>query len=102
MSKVIKKVSKPVTDTKKDEIIRDLSEIMEKIGFKVRIEKGIFKGGYCLLREEKIILINKNLEQDKKISILLKNIPLSEIENIFIKPGIRELIYKETDGKMIL
>jgi len=102
LSKIIKKAAKPVTDSRKEEVIKDLSEIMEKAGFRVRIEKGTFKGGFCLLREERIILINKNLEQDKKIRILIKNLPLEVTEKIYIKPGIRELIEKETSSRKLL
>ena len=102
MSKLIKKTAKPVFDNKKEEIIQDLIEILEKIGYTVRIEKGTLKCGFCLLRDQKIFLINKNLEQDKKISILVKNISETGTENIFIKPGLRELIYGETENEKLL
>jgi hypothetical protein len=96
LSKIIKKASKPVTDIKKDALIDDLIEALDKLGFSVRIEKGIFKGGFCLLREEKLFLLNRNLEQDKKISILVKNIARIGSEGIFLKPNIRELVEKES------
>ena len=83
MAKIIKKKAKPVNDSKKDTLIDELIE-------------GIFKGGFCLLREQKLFLLNKNLDQDKKISILVKNIAGIGIEGIFLKPNIRELVEKET------
>lgn len=98
MPRVIKQTVKPVRDSKKEEIIQDLIDIFSKIGYKVRIEKGTFKGGFCLLRDQKLFLLNKNLEQDKKISILVKNIPETETQNIYIKPNIRELIDSESES----
>ena len=97
MSKLIKKVSKPVNDDKKEALIDELIEVLDKLGFSVRIEKGIFKGGFCLLREQKLFLLNKNLEQDKKISILVKNIAGIGVEGIYLKPNIRELLDKESE-----
>lgn len=96
MSKIIKKNVKPVFNEKKDALIDELIEVLDKLGFSVRIEKGVFKGGFCLLRDQKLFLLNKNLEQDKKINILVKNISSIGVEGIFLKPMIRELVEKES------
>lgn len=89
---LIKKQPVKKTDEKKDVTINELIELLNNMGYRVRIEKGTFKGGFCLLREEKIFLLKKDLEQDKKINILAKNIAEIGVEDIFIKPNIRELI----------
>ncbi len=96
MTKIIKKNAKIPFDEKKDDLIEELIEILGKLGFSVRIEKGTFKGGFCLLREQKLFLLNKNIEQDKKISILARNIAGIGVEGIYLKPNIRELVDKET------
>ena len=102
MTKLIKKTPKPLHDDKKEILIQELIEVLDKIGFSVRIEKGIFKGGFCLLREQKIFLLNKNLEQDKKINILVKNISEAGADEVFLKPNIRELIDRETGKEKLL
>ncbi|MEO8664224.1 MAG: hypothetical protein ABI462_01915 [Ignavibacteria bacterium] len=96
MAKIIKKAVKPVNDEKKESLIEELIEIMNKLGLSVRTEKGVFKGGYCLLREQKLFLLNKNLEQDKKINILVRCIASVGVEGIYLKPSIRELVDKES------
>lgn len=98
MAKIIKKAVKPFNDEKKELIIDEMIEILGKLGYSVRIEKGIFKGGFCLLREQKLFLLNKNLEQDRKINILAKSIAGIGAEGIFLKPNIRELVEKESDS----
>ena len=102
MANIIKKVSKPVIDVKKEALIDELIEVLDRLGYSVRIEKGIFKGGFCLLREQKLFLLNKNLEQDRKINILVKNIAGIGVEGIFLKPNIRELVDKETEVEKLL
>ncbi|MBP9096307.1 MAG: hypothetical protein KBG21_06835 [Ignavibacteria bacterium] len=89
---LIKKQHVKKTDEKKDVTINELIELLNNMGYRVRIERGTFKGGFCLLREEKIFLLKKDLEQDKKISVLASNIAEIGVEDIFIKPNIRELI----------
>lgn len=95
MSKVIKKVVKKPVDEKQELIISELIEVYKEIGYEVRVEKGFFKGGFCLLKEQKLFLLNKNVEPLKKINFLAKNLADLEIDNIFLKPEIRETIERE-------
>jgi hypothetical protein len=92
---IIKKAPPKVIDEEKDILIGELIEVFNKIGYTVRVEKGMFKGGFCLLREQKLFLLNKNLTQDKKISSLTKNLAVIGVDEIFLKPNIRELIENE-------
>lgn len=102
MAKLIKKAPKAVNDEKKDRLIQELLEVLNRLGLSVRIEKGVFKGGFCLLREQKIFLLNKNLDQDRKISILLRQISESGTDDIFLKPQIGEMIEKESGADKLL
>lgn len=99
MSRLIRKSPKKDIDEKKDILIKELVDVFNRIGYEVRIEKGMFKGGFCLLREEKLFLLNKKLEQDKKISFLARNLGEIGIDRIFIKPNIRELIESESGNQ---
>lgn len=95
MSRVIRKNAKAKPDEKKEILIEDLTEVLSKLGYEVRVEKGTFKGGFCLLRDQRIFLLNKNLEQDRKIGILARNISEIGVEGIYLKPNVRELVEKE-------
>jgi hypothetical protein len=96
MSKVIKKAVVKQIDEKQELIVSELIEVFKNIGYEVRIEKGSFKGGFCLLREQRLFLLNKNIEPIKKITFLARNLAELGIENIFVKPEIREIIEKES------
>jgi len=96
MSRIIKKTPKKTQDEKKDSLIKELIEVYNQVGYEVRIEKWLFKGGFCLLREQKLFLLNRKLDQDKKIGFLAKNLSEIGVEGIYIKPNIRELIENES------
>lgn len=81
--------------TQDDEILIELEALAQQIGYKVRYEKGDFEGGNCLLKDQKLIVINKKLETKKKISILSKNLCEIGIDNIYIKPALRDIIEDE-------
>jgi len=96
MSKVIKKAAVKQVDQKQEILIDELIEVYKSVGFDVRVEKGSFKGGFCLLREQKLFLLNKNIEPIKKINFLAKNLSEIGIDDIFIKPELREIIERES------
>ena len=56
-----------------------LEDMVAESDYVLRYEKGNFKSGYCLLREQKIIIINKFFTTEGKINALceiLKNTPI--------------------------
>jgi hypothetical protein len=56
-----------------------LEDLIAESDYVLRYEKGNFKSGYCLLKEQKIMIINKFFTTEGKINTLLdilKNIEL--------------------------
>ena len=41
-------------------IFQEFETIASKLGIRITQEKGDFRGGYCLLKEERIIVLNKH------------------------------------------
>lgn len=85
------------SDPESKKILSELEEIATKLGFKVRYEKGSFRGGYCVIRQTRIILINSRNDPERRISILSGCLKEIGIDNIYIKPGLREIIEKQVD-----
>ncbi|MDD5362740.1 MAG: hypothetical protein PHN88_11445 [Ignavibacteria bacterium] len=101
MSKVIKKTQVKQVDEKQELLIKELIDVFNQIGYTVRIEKGTFKGGFCLLREQKLFLLNRNIEPSKKISFLARSLSELEVDSIYLKPNIREAIDKESQNSLL-
>jgi hypothetical protein len=75
-----------------EEIIQDLRSVTNQLGASIRFEKGDFKGGYCLLKESKVIVINKNANLQRKAIILSAALKELGVDEIYINPKMRELI----------
>jgi hypothetical protein len=82
-----------------EEIIQDLKSVASQLGACVRFEKGDFKGGYCLLKESKVIVINKNANLQRKAMILSVALKELGIDEIYLNPKLRELIDEMGDLK---
>lgn len=62
-----------------NQFLTKLEDLIAESDYILRYEKGNFKSGYCLLREQKIMIINKFFTTEGKINALLdilKNIAL--------------------------
>ena len=75
-----------------EEFIQELKVLAVQLGAEVRFEKGDFKGGYCLLKESKIIVINKMANLQRKAMILSMALKELGINEVFLTPRLRELI----------
>ncbi len=75
-----------------EEIIQDLKSLASQLGAEVRFEKGDFKGGYCLLKENKVIVINKMANLQRKVMILSMALKELGIDKLYLTPRMREII----------
>ncbi len=80
---------------KAEDIIEELQDVARQIGVTVRFEKGDFEGGYCVLRDQHLVLINKRLMPSRKASTLALALQNIGLETIFLKPAIRQFIEDE-------
>lgn len=80
---------------RKAELTKELIELIENLGITIRKEKGLFTEGLCKLNDKKIILINKISNEDRVIHILIQSLLTIDLENLYIKPVVRELIDRE-------
>ncbi len=81
-----------------EELIKDLRGIAAQLGAEVRFEKGDFKGGYCLLKENKVIIINKMANLQRKVMILSAALKELGVDQIYLTPRMREIIDEMTDS----
>ena len=70
----------------------ELKEVFDKIGYKVILDNGNFNSGYCILEDDKVIVINKNKPYENRVRVLSEILSSIKLDNIYIKPYIRELI----------
>src|SRR6187401_1035924 len=54
------------------QFLTKLEDLIAESDYTLRYEKGNFKSGYCLLRDQKIMIVNKFFTTEGKINILLE------------------------------
>lgn len=52
-----------------------IEKIIEDAGYVVRYERGTFQSGYCILEQKKVIVLNKFLQIEGRINVLIDILP---------------------------
>ena len=77
---------------KPDKIYQELEYIAKILNIKIIQGKGNYKGGYCLLKKEKFIVINKLNPIEQRVRALAQAFFRLDTSQIYLKPAIREFI----------
>lgn len=77
---------------KQTRIYQEFEKLAEVFGIQIIQGKGDFRGGYCLLKKEKVIVLNKLKPIEQRILALSRAFADMDTSKIYIKPAIRELI----------
>ena len=64
----------------------------ERLNIKIIQGKGNFNGGYCILENEPVIVLNKNKPIEQRIKKLAQIFSKLDVSNLSMKPIIREMI----------
>ena len=73
-------------------IFQKFEQLAEALDVKIIQEKGNFKGGYCLLEKEGIIVVNKLNPIEQRIRALAQAFSKLDISKIYMRPAIRNII----------
>ena len=86
---------------KPTKIFQEFENLAQALNIKIIQKKGNFKGGFCLLEKEKLIVINKLNPIEQRIQALARAFSKLDISNIYVKPTIRNIIYLEANHSVI-
>jgi hypothetical protein len=78
-----------------EQILRELEELARKSNIGIRYEKGDFEGGYCVLKTERMIVINRRLTVARRASVLARGLAEVGVDSVYLRPAIREFIEDE-------
>ena len=74
------------TQTTLDKIER----ILDEAEYIVRYERGNFQSGYCILEQRKVVVLNKFLPLEGRISTLIDIVPQLKIMPEALSPDVRK------------
>lgn len=78
-----------------EQMVKELEGLAQKSGIQVRFEKGDFEGGFCVLKSERIIVVNRRIPAARKATVLALGMAEIGVDEMYLKPAVREFIEDE-------
>lgn len=82
---------------KTEKFLSELEKIIEQLGYTLRLEKGNFRGDFCVLEGDKIIMINKMYPAEVHVGQIIRFLLKQNLEDQYIKPAVRKEIDSWSD-----
>ncbi len=78
---------------KNKELLEELEKTLELLNIELRYEKLLQgTGGFCILKGEKVVIIDKNISLSTKIDKLVSILKQQQLSDIYIPPVVRSLL----------
>ncbi len=71
-----------------------IEKVLDESSYIVRYERGTFQSGYCILETRKVVVLNKFLDTEGRVGILLELIPQLKIDPQLLSQEARKM-YEE-------
>jgi len=87
---------------KPEKLLLELEQLLEQTGYRIRRERGAFRGNSCLVEGDKIVVINKNKPMELQVGTLARILKEMDLDDFFIKPAVRKelsALWKKIDTK---
>jgi hypothetical protein len=75
---------------KTERFLSELEKIVEDIGYTLRREKGSFRGGFCVLEGDRIVMINKMYPNEVHVGQIVRFLMNQNLDDRYIKPAVRK------------
>ena len=67
-----------------------LEKIIESLGYQIRKERGNFKGDFCVLEGERVVMLNASFPREYHVGQMVRFLKHQDLEVVFIKPAVRK------------
>jgi hypothetical protein len=80
---------------KHEDLIEELQTVAAQLNVTIRYERGDFEGGYCILKDQRLLLVNRRLMPSRKASVLAVALQEIGLDDVYLKPAVRAYIEDE-------
>jgi hypothetical protein len=81
--------------------LEKIEKILDDAQYIIRYERGNFQSGYCILEQRKVVVLNKFLPLEGRISTLIDIIPQLRILPEMLTPDLRRMYEELVSASLI-
>lgn len=82
---------------KPDKLLLELEQLLEQSGYRLRKERGAFRGADCIIEGDKLVLVNKNKPVESQLGTIARVLGQIDLDGVYVKPIVRKELDKLWD-----
>lgn len=75
---------------KPDKLLLELEQLLEQSGYRLRKERGAFRGADCIIEGDKLVLVNKNKPVESQLGTIARVLGQIDLDGVYVKPIVRK------------
>ena len=75
---------------KTETLLQRLEDLIERLGYTLRKEKGNFSGDHCIVEGDKLVMVNKNKPPEMRVGTYARVLKQIGLEDVYVKPAVRD------------
>jgi hypothetical protein len=75
-------------------VLEKLETLLDESNYVVRYEKGNFKSGYCLIKDKRVVVINKYYNTESRINCFIELLPKLELPEENLSEASQKLLHQ--------
>tara|TARA_B100000945_G_C20030355_1_gene434165 strand:+ start:214 stop:474 length:261 start_codon:yes stop_codon:yes gene_type:complete len=76
----------------KKKLYAEFELLAEKLNLKIIKDRGNFVGGICMIKDEKVIVVNKMRPLEQRLKVLASSFLSYDLDDIYMVPALRAYI----------
>ena len=81
------------------QICKELEDAARQLGLEVRVEKGNFRGGRCIVGGQDTVMLNRHHIPEVRLAILAECLRDMPLDDLFLKPAVRKALEETWDAQ---
>ena len=77
---------------KPGQLFEQFEKLAEKFELQIIQGKGDFHGGSCIIKQDKVIVVNKMMPIEQRLRVLAQEFSSLNLNSIYIVPALRDFI----------
>lgn len=77
---------------KTKQIVKELEDAVRRMGLHVRFEQGNFRGGYCKVDDDEVVVLNKRHPPEAHLAVLAEALRELPVDTVYLRPAVRKAL----------
>lgn len=82
---------------KAETIVEHLEEAVRRLGYRLRVEKGDFRGGKARVFDESVVFVNRRMSYEERAETLARVLARESLDDVYLLPEVREFVERFND-----